>query len=167
MSTQVYTKKPSAIAAILLTWLMAGTFDGIAAMLWTAYYTHSISLELFRGVASGIFGQAAFTGGKIMIVYGILLHYSIALLFTITWFLSYPLFNSILRYKIVIAIFYGIVTWAIMDLVVLPLSNLPKQPFNITTAITGCVILMFTIGLTVTLMAHAYYYKIKGRLLYL
>ncbi len=167
MSTLVYTKRPSIIAAILLTWLMAGTFDGIAAMLWVAYYTHTVSLELFRGVASGIFGEAAITGGSIMIVWGVLLHYFIALCFTIAWFLSYPLFNSILRYKIVIAIFYGAATWAIMEFVVQPLSKVEKHPFHLAGAITGCVILIFTIGLTIALMAHAYYYKIKGRLLYL
>jgi hypothetical protein len=167
MSTLVYAKKPSIIAAILLTWLMAGTFDGIAAIFWAAFYTRTISLEVFRNVASGVFGNAAFTGGNVMIVYGILFHYLIALLFTIAWFLSYPLFNSLLRYKIVIAIFYGLVTWAVMQFVVQPLSNVPKSPLHLTGAITGCVILVFTIGLTITLMAHAYYYKIKGRLLYL
>jgi hypothetical protein len=167
MSTLVYTKKPSIIAAILLTWLMAGTFDGIAVILWAAYYTHTISLEVFRNVASGVFGNMAMTGGEIMVVLGILLHYFIALCFTVVWFLSYPLFNSILRYKVIIAIFYGIATWAIMEFVVKPLSNVPKHPLQPTIAITGCVILVFTIGLTITLMAHAYYYKIKGRLLYL
>lgn len=167
MSTLVYTKKPSIVLAILLTWLMAGTFDGVAAILWMAYYTHTVSLAVFRNIGSGIFGEAAMTGGEIMIVYGILLHYLIALCFTVVWFLSYPLFNSILRYKIVIAIFYGIVTWAVMEFVVQPLSNVPKHPFYVSGAITGCVILIFTVGLTITLMAHAYYYKIKGRLLYL
>lgn len=167
MSTLVYTKKPGIIAAVLLTWLMAGTFDGIAAVLWATYYTRAISLQIFRDIVSGVFGNAAFTGGQIMIIYGILLHYLIALLFTVTWFLSYPLFNSLLRYKIVITIFYGLATWAIMQFVVLPLSNVPKQPLHLTVAITGAVILIFTVGLTVTLMAHAYYYKIKGRLLYL
>lgn len=167
MSTLVYTKRPSIVAAILLTWLMAGTFDGIAAILWAGFYTHTISLDVFRNVASGIFGTAAMTGSGIMVVYGILLHYLIALCFTITWFLSYPLFNSILRYKVIIAIFYGIATWAIMEFLVVPFSNAAKQPFNTINAITGCVILIFTIGITIMLMAHAYYYKIKGRLLYL
>lgn len=167
MSTLVYTKRPSIIAAILLTWLMAGTFDGIAAILWSAYYTHTISLELFRGIASGVFGEAAITGGRIMIVWGILLHYFIALCFTVAWFLSYPLFNSILRYKVVIAIFYGVTTWAIMQFIVQPLSNIAKHPLLLTSAITGCIILIFTVGFTIALMAHAYYYKIKGRLLYL
>jgi len=167
MSTLVYTKKPSIVAAILLTWLMAGTFDGIAAVLWSAWYTHIVSVEVFRYVASGIFGTAALTGGGVMIAYGILLHYLIALLFTIAWFLSYPFFNSIMRYKVIIAIFYGIVTWAVMEFIVLPLSHVAKHSFDITNAVTGCVILIFTIGLTITLMAHAYYYKIKGRLLYL
>jgi len=167
MTTLVYAKKPSIAAAIILTWLLAGTFDGLAAIFWTAYYTHTISLDVFRFVASGIFGNSAFTGSGIMLVWGILAHYTIALCFTITWFLLYPFFNKILRYKIIIAIIYGVITWAIMERVVVPLSNVPKQPFSITNALTGCIILMFTIGLTVTLMAHAYYYKIKGRLLYL
>jgi len=167
MSTLVYTKKPSIIAAILLTWLMAGTLDGIAAILWTAYYTHTISLEVFRNVASGVFGKMAITGGKVMVVLGISLHYLIALCFTVIWFLSYPWFNSILRHKVIIALFYGIATWAIMEFIVKPFSNVAKHPLHTTTAVTGCVILVFTIGLTIALMAHAYYYKIKGRLLYL
>ncbi len=167
MPTLVYAKKPNIIAPILLTWLMAGTFDGIAAVLWVAYYSHSITLDVFKLIASGVFGEAALTGGTNMIIYGILFHYLIALLFTITWFLSYPLFNSLLRYKIIIAIFYGIATWTIMQFIVQPLSKAAPSPLQLKSAVTGAVILVFTIGLPITLMAHAYYYKIKGRLLYL
>jgi hypothetical protein len=167
MSTPVITKKPSLALAIVKTWLLAGTVDGLAVMLWTCYYTHVFSIKLFAFVASGIFGNAAFTGGNMMIVWGILAHYFIAFCFVTAWFLLYPFFNSILRNKYIIAIVYGLITWAIMDLIVVPLSNTPKQPFNLTNAITGAVILMFTIGLTTTLMAHSYYYKLKGRLLYL
>lgn len=167
MSTISIQKKPSVAFAIIKTGLLVGTLDGIAAILWGFCYTHVISLKLFAFIASGIFGKAAFTGGTVMIFYGILVHYFIAFCFTVEWFLLYPFFNSLLRNKYIIAVFYGVATWEIMDKIVLPLSNVAKQPSNFTNALTGCVILIFTVGLTVALMAHSYYYKVKGRLLYL
>jgi len=167
MSTITETKRPVALAAIIKTGLLVGTLDGIAAILWSYCYTHVISLKLFVYIASGIFGKAAFSGGQVMLFWGILAHYFIAFCFTTAWFLLYPFFNSILRNKYVIAIVYGIITWALMDRIVVPLSNTPKQAFNTTSALIGCIILMFTAGLPIVLMAHSYYYKLKGRLLYL
>jgi len=167
MSTSVTTKKSNAAVAIIKTGLLAGTLDALAAMLWGYYYTGVFSLDIFRYIASGIFGKAAFTDSNVMILWGILAHYFIAFCFTTAWFLLYPFFNSILRSKYIIAIVYGLVTWAIMDIIVEPLSHISRQPFNITNAIVGSVVLIFTLGLTVALMAHSYYYKVKGRLLYL
>jgi hypothetical protein len=52
-----------------------------------------------------------------------------------------------------------------MNLVVLPLSNAAALPFKTKGIIIGILILMFCIGLPISLFAHRYYSKKKRLLL--
>jgi hypothetical protein len=47
---------------------------------------------------------------------------------------------------------YGIVVWFVMNMIVLPLSNVRQGPFNLFQAIVGAVILMFCIGLPIAMI---------------
>lgn len=161
------TKKPNLAVSIAKTGLLAGTLDAIAAIVWSYCYTQVISLKLFAFIAKGIFGKAAFTGGNKMIVYGILIHYFIAFAFTIAFYLLYPLVKSLLKNKYIIGIIYGIVIWLIMNLMVLPLTGMYNSGLNASDVAIGSIILVICVGLPIALTADSYYYKLKGRLLYL
>jgi hypothetical protein len=52
-------------------------------------------------------------------------------------------------HPIPIGLAYGVVVWSVMNLVVLPLSNARRGPFNLSGAIIAAVILMFCIGLPI------------------
>lgn len=167
MSTIPIPKKNNAIISVIIIGLLVGTLDGIAAIIWSYCYTHVISLGVFKGVASGIFGSAAFSGGSIMIFYGILLHYLIAFIFTTALFLLYPFFNFLLKNKYIVGLLYGIVIWAIMNLVVSPLSNALKPTLSTHNIIIGILILIVCVGLPIAIISNNHYYRVKGRLLYL
>lgn len=145
---------------IIQAGLIAGTLDILSAFIY--YYIKSGKtnfLVIFKFIASGIFGKAAGDGGAIMILAGFFLHYTIAFAFTIFFFWLYPKVNVLSKNRVVTAIVYGLFVWAIMNLVVVPLSNTVHRPFNIANAITNMCILIVCIGLPLSFIAKAFYKK--------
>jgi hypothetical protein len=143
---------------IILTGLLAGTLDAIAAIV----VSQASPAAVFKFIASGAFGAGkAFSGGDIMIVWGILFHYFIALSWTALFFFMYPALPLIRKNKYITGLLYGIFVWIMMNRVVIPLSEIPQKPFNFKGALTGMSILMVAIGLPISILTHRYYVR-KG-----
>lgn len=142
--------------AILITWLIAATLDALSAVLMNIHLNPG---RIFIYISSAVFGKAAFYAGNKMIIYGLIFHYLIAFIFTTTWFTVYPTFKRLFKLPYAIAILYGMLTWLIMNLVVVPLSHAPKAPMNAKGAMIGMAILIICIGFPITLMANSYYKK--------
>jgi len=151
MSIAIPAKRKPAFLKVFLTGLVAGTLDAIAAIIWA----HKVPpAAIFQYIASGVFGKAAFVSGSDMVLFGLTFHYLIAIGFTIAWYFAYPLFYKIFRNKYVIACAYGILTWFVMNLVVVPLSKIGPAPFkHLTPILIGMGILIICIGLPVALVA--------------
>jgi uncharacterized membrane protein YagU involved in acid resistance len=112
---------------------------------------------VLRFVASGVFGKEAFAGGDTMAAWGLLFHFIIAMLFTIVYFNMYPLVKGWLKNTFLVAVCFGLVTWTVMNLGILPLTNAPSIPFHLDKAAIAASILIVCIGLPVALMANKYY----------
>jgi hypothetical protein len=151
--------KPGNTKLLIIVWLslLTGTLDAIAAIIIGYPATPG---QIFRYIASGLFGKAAFTGNH-MIFWGVLFHYLIATTFSVVFFVLYPNFKRILKNKYVTGILYGFIIWVVMNMAVLPLSNVPKQPgqVNLITVITSLLALIICIGLPVSLTVTKYYRK--------
>lgn len=145
------------IITVLLTGLIAGAMDISAASLQYYFKTGKGPSDVLHFVASGVFGKEAFTGGDSMNCWGLLFHFMIAMIFAIIYFNIYPLMKAWFKNIFVIAIIYGIVTWAIMNRVVLPLSHAPAITFHLDKALIAAGILIICIGLPVAGMAEKYY----------
>jgi len=144
-------------AAVLTTGLIAGTLDILAACT-SAYIQRGTSPErLLQFVASGLFGADAFTGGATMAIAGLVMHFMIALSWTLLFYLLYPRLKFLRQNKIVSGILYGAFVWVMMNLVILPVTNIPKSSFNPISALIGMVILMLMIGMPNAFRAPKYY----------
>jgi len=147
-------KQNSAFANILLIGFVAGTLDGLAAVIWNYKIG---AATIFKYIASAVFGKAAFAGGTKMILWGILFHYGVAYIFTAIFFLSFPLFISVLKKKYVTALVFGLITWLIMNLLVVPATLIGPRALSVSNIISNAIILIFCIGLPVALLsARAY-----------
>lgn len=153
-------KKPNQALILVMLCLLAGTLDALAAMLISYKVSPGI---IFRFIASGWFGKAAFTGGNSMVLWGLFFHYIIASCWGIAWFLLYPAAIKIFRNKYVTGVIYGLVTWIIMNQVVLRLSNIPhsNKPINLVNLAEGIAALIFCIGIPAALIANRYYSKVR------
>jgi hypothetical protein len=133
--------------------LFVGTLDILAACLQFYLKTNKGPAPIFKYISSGVFGEKAFTDGNTMIVWGLVFHYVIALIFTLFFFLICKKFPKILIFKFLTGILYGIFIWSVMNFVVLPISKIPKNPFNFTDAVIAIMILIACIGIPLTFMA--------------
>lgn len=132
---------------VLCLGLLVGTFDILAALINFYISTGKSPIVIFKYISSGVLGADAFAGGTGIVLMGLLLHYIIALSFTILFCILYYNVKLPPNYKIFTGIAYGIFIWAIMNLVIVPLSHTPKSPFDISHALKEMLILIFMIGL--------------------
>lgn len=142
---------------MLIAGVIAGSVDILLAFL-SAYIGNGSSPEMvLRYVASGFFGKDAFSGGSQMIAWGLVFHFIIALAFTILFFYLYPRLKWMRENKVLTGIFYGLLVWAVMNLLVLPQSNVPPSPIRFPGALISMLILIIAIGMVLVYFADRYY----------
>jgi uncharacterized membrane protein YagU involved in acid resistance len=143
---------------ILLTCLLTGTLDALAAMLISYKIPPAI---IFKFIASGWFGRPAMSGGNEMVLAGLIFHYLIAAIFSVSLFLLYPNIIKVLKNKYLTGFIYGLAIWAIMNYLVLPFTNIPKShgSLNLVGLLKGIAALVICVGLPIALMADNFYSK--------
>jgi hypothetical protein len=147
----------NAIVIIAIAGLLSGTLDGLGAIIWP-YLKSGVTPDIvFKYIASGFFGKEAFAGGTSMILFGVLFHYLIATGWSILLFLLYPSLIQILKNKFIIGIAYGIVIWIVMNLLVVPSSNVPQgKGFDPVQFAINLSILIIAVGIPISLVMHRY-----------
>jgi len=151
-------KFKTGLKTLLITALIVGTLDGLAAIVMYFVQTGKDPLNIFRFIASGVFGVAAFNGGVPMALLGIVFHYIIAFGWTILFLGLAGRFVFLTRNWIISGIIYGIFVWLMMNLVVIPLSLVPMKagPKEWTGILKGVLILIVCLGLPVSYSARKY-----------
>lgn len=139
---------------ILRAGLLAGTLDILAAILILA---KGNAVGTLKFIASGVFGKAAISGGADMVASGAVFHFFIATSFAGAYFLAYPRLPFLQKNKWVSGILYGVFVWAVMNLLVVPLSNAPQRPFAWDSALENMAILVMCIGLPIAWLADKFY----------
>lgn len=139
---------------VLITGLIAGTLDILAAIFLLA---GGEATRVFRFIASGAFGKAGFEGGGEMVAWGIVFHYLIAFSWTVLYFLIYPRIAFLRRNKWLSALIYGTVVWTVMNLFVVPSSQIGFRGVNLWNWIENWLILIVCIALPIIISAQRFY----------
>ena len=151
----------SFFATALTSGLIAGALDITAACIHAYTRNGTAPVQVLKGVASGAFDPKTFSNGILLAGCGLLIHFIIAISFSLFFFILAKQFPSLVKYPVPIAILYGIFVWSAMRFVILPyLSRITPKPIvgneAIINAIIGAVILMVCIGLPNALLAKRY-----------
>jgi hypothetical protein len=141
---------------ILLTGLIAGTLDGLAAVIQFKINGGGNPALIAKYIAGALLGREAFKGGTAVVLTGIVLHYCIAIVWTAFFFLIYPKIKFACPNKFAAGVLYGVLIWVVMNLVVLPLTQLPQKPGNLAQDLTGLLIIIFAVGLPISLLHRNY-----------
>jgi len=142
--------------AVFFGTLVVGTLDALDAIVFFGLRSGAQPIRIFQGIAFGLIGPAARTGGLKTAALGVFLHYVIAFGIVLTYFLVSRRVRLLTRHPVICGLLYGIVAYAVMNLVVLPLSKVggPTMPAPPVLA-NGLLIHMFGVGLPSALFARA------------
>lgn len=116
--------------------LLGGFFAGLADFIYPSVKTMIDGgswMRPWKGVASGIFGQAAHDGGLGMVVVGIALHFFICLVAAALLYAIASRIRWLPRQWIALGILYGIVFLAVMNYAILPLSAIGRGIYALET----------------------------------
>jgi hypothetical protein len=116
---------------------------------------------VLRFVASGALGRSALKGGTGTEIAGLGFHYLVALIFTLFFFFIFPLISIARKNLVITGLIYGMMVWAVMNLLVLPMSAAPPIPFVLKKAAIAMAILMVCIGLPISLILGNYYKRVR------
>lgn len=151
-------KRPvSLLATVAGTGLLAGTLDICSAFIYAGLASGTSPAAVLRYVASGVWGAEAFSGGVLTALSGLLFHYFIALSWTVLFFLAAHRLSFLHKHPAPSAALYGIFVWCVMNLLVVPLSNVPARPLSLKPSAINMLILVVAIGVPVAYSARRYF----------
>jgi hypothetical protein len=144
------------LRAILLGGLIVGTLDALDAIVFFGLRSGATPQGIFRGIAAGVLGPDARTGGWPAALLGVGLHYFIATMVVLVCVLIGRLVPVLARHPFVWGPVYGVIVFLVMYLVVIPNSaigagGLPAGP----VFWNGVLIHIFGVGLPAALAARA------------
>ena len=136
--------------------LIAGTLDISAAFL-TAWWRLSFGPQrVLYFVASGLLGPAAAEGGARIAVLGLALHFLIATIWTIVFYLASRKWLFLIERPVLFGLLYGVVVYLFMTFVVVRLSRVTPRPITVIGTTIGVLTIMFCIGLPIALIVRRY-----------
>lgn len=153
--TSIYDTKQrvmkSALKIIFFSGILAGMLDCFSAVVFLGNMNFA---GVWKYVASGYFGNAAFAGGNAMVVYGLLFHFSIAFFWAMVYYFLVSKIHFFTNNPVLGGLLYGVVIWLVMTFLVLPMANIPRRSFSLIGAIKNVTILMICVGLPVSLITN-------------
>ena len=132
--------RPRAFDTILFGGLAVGILDGLFALIYYGMILGVKPMRIFQSVAAGLLGQASFEGGTSAFLFGILLHFVVATCIAAVYYVASLKLPILIRQAVVCGLIYGLISYLVMNYVVIPLSAAGPRKFSLPvflTAITG------------------------------
>lgn len=150
-------RRSRALRAIFWGGLVAGALDITYAFVFYGLRNRLSPARILQSVASGLLGADAFKGGLGVAALGAALHFLIAFTAAAVYYAASRRLNLLLRRAFVCGVVYGVLIYALMNYVVVPLSAAPPRgtPPPVVL-VTGLLVHMFFIGLPIALFARRY-----------
>jgi uncharacterized membrane protein YagU involved in acid resistance len=153
---EMSANKSSASRTVLFCGLIAGTLDLTAAFISNGLRGVSPVLVL-QSIASGLLGAESFTGSTATMALGVLLHFTIAFIWTIVFYSASRKIKFLTSQPIVSGVLYGIIVYLLMYYLVVPLSAAPFKMRHTLDAIgTDVFIHIVCIGLPIALVVRRF-----------
>jgi hypothetical protein len=139
-----------AVRTIVAAGLTAGSLDAVAA---STFYSGTPA-RIFRYVASGLLGPTAREGGAGTALFGLLLHFVVALSVAAVFYTASRRLGWLSRHPGWAGPAYGVIVYFVMRLVVLPLSAVTLGPLTWPAVLKGVAIHCCCIGLPIALVVR-------------
>ncbi len=152
-------KKLSAFQTIFISGLVVTILDTIAASTVFYLWFGLNPVQVIQFIASSIYGPTAFDGSGSKIVAGLIIHIGTSYGIAIVYFYAYPRFKFLRGYTVAGGLLYGLIFWLVMNLFIIPSTNIQPSPFNLSLTLTSIAWHMALVGLPAALITKMYYKK--------
>jgi uncharacterized membrane protein YagU involved in acid resistance len=150
-------KHRSGLWAVLVGGSIAGTLDILFAISF-ASYDGVPPADLLQTVASGLLGNAAFSGGIPTAALGLVLHFGMSYLWAGIFVVAARRLPRLVRQPMLYGVLFGVAVFLTMRLVVLPLSDFPyRVTFKPLSTILDLLSHTFLFGVPIALAARRAY----------
>lgn len=140
--------------ALLWGTLIVGTADIVDAFIFFGL-RGTRPVRILQGIASGLLGRDSFSGGAATAALGAVLHYFIAFVIVWVFLAASRRLPDLARRPWLYGPLYGLVVYAVMNYVVIPLSLVTVRSKPLAVLANGLLIHMLGVGLTTALIARA------------
>jgi hypothetical protein len=139
--------------AILFGGFLCALLDGVCVNV--LYASRGISpLQVWQTVASSVLGKTAFQRGWVSGSLGVALHCLVALSAATLFVLVIRFAPSVMDYYLAAGAAFGVLFFFAMNLIVIPLSAMPKRPFSVQIFLIQLVIHVVFVGLPIAKSAR-------------
>lgn len=147
--------RPTQALAVGAGGLLVGALDGLYAVI-ASLTRGGDPRRVFMAVASGLVGrETAFANGTSMVLVGVLLHFLVATLIVLTYWLLARRLPLLTRQPIACGAVFGLTAYAVMNIVVIPLSAIDRAPLDFRPALAGALVHVFLVGIPAALLVRA------------
>lgn len=146
---------PRLLLWTLLAGAVAGTLDIVFACAWWHWRAGTPAVRVFQSVAAGLLGRASFGGGAASAMLGLALHFAIATAMAAAYLGAAAIWPALSQRPWLAGIAYGVVLYAVMRYVVVPLSAAPppsRDPAWVAASVLAHALL---VGLPIAWCARA------------
>lgn len=150
-------QKTSGFTTILIAGLISGILDSAAASVVFYLKLGLNPAQVMQFIASALYGPAAFKGGLMTMIIGVLLHFSIAFVITAIYFYFYPKIAGLGKWPVLSGLALGVGIWLVMNLAIIPLSKIQPGPFEISAVIISVAWHMLLVGLPISFIVKRHF----------
>ena len=147
---------PRLLRPILLATLVAGTLDILAAIALTLYYGRRGVGDMLRYVASGPF-PAATGWGTSGAALGLATHFALMAVMATVFILAAARLRSLWQRPLLWGLLYGLATYVVMNLVVVPLRWPEAFPPSTRGIVTQLFCHIVLVGIPIALVAARHF----------
>jgi hypothetical protein len=138
--------------AIVYATLLAGTLDATDGVVF--FGLHGLNpVQVLQYIASGLLGAKSSRGGLATAGVGVLVHFAIAFAVSAIYLLVSRRFAALRSRWVMFGLAYGAAVWAVMNLVVLPLTAVAPSHFTTAELLNGVIGHALFVGLPIALFA--------------
>jgi hypothetical protein len=134
--------------------LVAGALDITYAWLFWWLKAGARPSRILQSVAAGLLGRASFEGGAATAALGLALHFFIALSMSVAYYVAASRWPLLRRRAVPCGLAYGVLLYAIMNHVVVPLSAAGRGSRDPLWIALTVVVHMVLIGLPIALFTR-------------
>lgn len=145
-------------AAGPFVWLLAGgivlgSLDIVFAI--TFWSPKGVSAaQIFQSIAGGLLGKASYDGGAATAWLGAGLHYFIATMMVVVYFLAGRRLENLVRRPVMYGLPYGLALYGMMNFVVLPLSAAGMPKFDNVPWVASSIVMHMIFGVICAVFAR-------------